>query len=194
MALLSDIEIEDLRYLIALANTGSVKEGKEELGVLQSTFSKRIAIWKKKGGLVQRSGKQLNLTKRGKKVAAVARKIVRQFDQLSSFIRSAEERPNSVVVSSGMFGAAWYWAPVVARLAAEINDYHVQVQIMRGSKRIESVAKGEIDAAIVSHGHTQIALYSSPHELKVNSISEQPVCVAAHRQSCLLYTSDAADE
>lgn len=86
------IEIKQLRYAIATADTSSFSRAASALNVKQSTLSKRIALLEDRLGiaLFERSTRGALPTEAGKVFLEVARRIVTDVDNLKTTARSVQ--------------------------------------------------------------------------------------------------------
>jgi DNA-binding transcriptional LysR family regulator len=184
MSILSDLTLDDLRYLVAYADAKGISAAAEKLGVKQPTVSKRMDLWRAcRPPLVTRSGNRDELTDRGHHVVASARAILHQLDQLSAYLKDHEDTPNSFLMGAGSVASQWYLAPTIANLLPEKTDWQFRTRIMRGANRLRGVAAGEIDIAIVSHDQPQIDLIVSGRDVSVERIADHPLCVVAHQRA-----------
>ena len=184
MSTFSDLTLDDLRYLVALADAGSVSEAAKVLGVKQPSVSRRMDAWRKlRPPLVRKQGNRDVLTDRGHKVVSTARTIVQQFDHLTAYLRDQEDAPNVLYLASGSVASQWYLAPALARMSTIAPDCRFRTRVLRGAQRITGVAGGELDVAIVSHDAMQIEMIAGPGVLRVEPLADLSLCVVAHKDS-----------
>jgi DNA-binding transcriptional LysR family regulator len=180
MSILSDLTVEDLRYLVAFADARGVSAGAKLLGVSQPAFSKRMDTWRAlKPPVVHKQGARDVLTDRGVQAAASARAILRQIDDLRAFLKARQDSPTALYLAAGSVAIGWYLAPAIARLAAQIPDLQIHTRVLRGKQRIEGVADGELDMAIVSHDRLQIDVLAHGQSLAIMPLATQPLCAVA---------------
>lgn len=186
--------LDELRKLIAFFEAGGVSSAAERLGMEQSTLSRQLAVFKEPGAgdrpILVRAGNQLRLTQKGESILPAVRDLVRQYEQLLTFLDGAAEEPQIVRLGVGHFAMQHYLSRALAQLRKQDCRVSVESHIARGQDRILGVARGDFDLAIVTHDPLQIDTILAVHlpkekrvELSSQPLVEQPFCVVAHKTS-----------
>ena len=179
--------IEALRALLLFAEKGESKTVGSLLGVHASGISRRLRLFQK-AGLMKKVGSGLALTVRGREALPALRGLLRQYDQLSRWLKEpAREQPQALVVATGAAGAAYYLPPVLALLRKWLPSCAVRVQVCRGRDRIRGVADGSFDLAIVSHDadqvRTPIGATETETSLEFEELAHHSLCLLARQQT-----------
>lgn len=183
--------IEALRALLLFAEKGESKTVGSLLGVHASGISRRLRLFQE-AGLLKKIGPGLALTVRGRQALPALRGLLRQYDQLSRWLKEpAREQPQALVVATGAAGAAYYLPPALALLRKRLPSCAVRVQVCRGRERIRGVADGSFDLAIVSHDADQVWTTAGTTEeqagLEIETLADHSLCLLA------LQHTDAAE-
>ncbi|MCA9050397.1 MAG: LysR family transcriptional regulator, partial [Planctomycetaceae bacterium] len=183
---------ETLRTLLVFSEVESLAAAGDKLGITQPAVSRKLAQFHagvpREQALLEKRGKQLQLTDRGRTALPAIRELVEKYDQLVKFLRSTTVAPATIRVGLGGFAARFYLPAALAKFQKLFSDCDTDVRQMRGHDRIVGVANGSLDMAIVSHDVPQIRTTAelavrSRCRLNIELLSEQPVCVMAVRDS-----------
>jgi DNA-binding transcriptional LysR family regulator len=103
---------------------------------------------------------------------------VEDYRQLVGRLKEQERLPEIVRVAvGGSFAGAFPVA--LAAFREQYRTVAVRVQVCRGQERILGVARGEFDLALVTHTPEQVEFACSAPRLRVETLREQPLVVAA---------------
>lgn len=93
------MDIPDLRYFVAIAETGSFSRAATKLGVTQPTLSRRIGFLEEdlKAPLLYRHGRGATLTSAGQELYDASRQILHELDNLRNRLLDHADRPNGLV-------------------------------------------------------------------------------------------------
>ena len=180
--------VEHLRALAAFADAGSVAGAAAKLHTIQPTMSRLLRIWQRPNAcgaaVLEREGRRLHLTERGRVLVPAVRDLVRQHDQLVGFVTARVAQPQTVRLAIGNFAAEFYLAPALAQLRRAGAAVQVETVTVRGRERVLGTADGRFDLAIVTHDPLQIKTLavgkgSSAEPLHVEVLARQPYCVIA---------------
>lgn len=166
----------DLRYVLALADAGSMVAAARTLGVEHTTVSRRIAALERDLGvrLFMRTPDGQRPTSAGEAAIATARTLQRSVADLQTAIAGADERPSGAVRLTTTEGFFPVVVPHLRRLYAEYPD--IKVELLTGNQVID-LHRNEIDLAlrfvpterddlVVRHlSRVGWALYASPAHL-----------------------------
>lgn len=162
------LTLRQLRYFDALARLGHFGRAAAACAVTQPALSMQIKELEDAVGgvLLERSARQVVLTKFGEELAARARDILRAVDELGEFARASRDRLAGRLDIGMIPTVAPYLLPKVmgnlTRLHPEL-DIHVRESVT--PKLIEELGEGRLDAAIVAlpvsePSLTEVALFT----------------------------------
>jgi DNA-binding transcriptional LysR family regulator len=180
--------IEELRALVLFADTGSVSEAAERLGVKQPVASVRLKVFRKGEPLLRTRGNQVEITDKGQAALPAIRELLRRYDHLKQYLAGKREAPNVLRVATGSSGSQYYLPRALAIMRKRQPDWEIETQVARGERRILAVAEGAVDLAIVSHDALQIEMtlhsrYGNRLRLEVSQLARQPLCVIGRKDS-----------
>src|SRR6478735_7577842 len=179
-----NITLRQLRYFDALARHRHFGRAAEACSVSQPALSMQIKeLEEALGGLLlERSARQVALTRFGEELEQRARDILRSVDELGDFARASQDRLAGRLRVGMIPTIAPYLLPRVienlARLHPEL-DIHVRETLT--PKLIKEVAEGRLDTAIVAlpvsePSLTEVALFTENFLLvRANEDAKTPV-------------------
>lgn len=145
--------LRQLRYFDALARLGHFGRAADACAVTQPALSMQIKELEDAlgGVLIERSARQIVLTKFGEELAQRVREILRSVDELGDFARASLDQLVGRLSVGMIPTVAPYLLPKVignlTRLHPEL-DIHVRETVT--PKLIQELAEGRLDAAIVA--------------------------------------------
>ncbi|WP_298260846.1 hydrogen peroxide-inducible genes activator [Bradyrhizobium sp.] len=162
-----NVTLRQLRYFDALARHRHFGRAAEACAISQPALSMQIKEMEETlgGVLIERSARQVALTKFGEELLQRVRDILRSVDELGDFARASRDRLAGRLRVGMIPTIAPYLLPKVienlARLHPEL-DIHVRETVT--PKLIKEVAEGRLDTAIVAlpvsePSLTEIALF-----------------------------------
>src|SRR3984893_11945568 len=163
-----NVTLRQLRYFDALARHGHFGRAAETCAISQPALSMQIKEMEEAlgGMLLERSARQVALTRFGEEIAERVRDILRSVDELGDFARASCDRLAGRLRVGMIPTIAPYLLPKVienlARLHPEL-DIHVRETLT--PKLIKEVAEGRLDTAIVAlpvsePSLTEVALFT----------------------------------
>jgi DNA-binding transcriptional LysR family regulator len=159
----SRLSLELLETFVALAeHEGDATQAADQLGVNQPSVSKRLAairrLTSKRTGQpwLVRKGKRWRLTPEGQRVRVVVADMVRRYRQLERFVASGAEGKPVVAIACGQQAAHGFVRAAVEQFLRDKPECRVRLSTPRGRVRIEGVAGGQFDLAIVTDSPTTI--------------------------------------
>ena len=144
---------QQLRYLVAIADTGSFAAAADEEFVSQPALSAQIKELERKLGvtLLERSNRGTMLTSAGEAVVERARTVLREMDDL---VRTAQFDGTGLhgrVVLGVIPTIAPYLLPdVVARFTESHPAAQLHIRELRTGELLESLRRGEIDFGLLA--------------------------------------------
>jgi DNA-binding transcriptional LysR family regulator len=149
--------LELLETFVALAeHDGDATGAAGELGVNQPSVSKRLAALRRLTGertgqpWLDRKGKRWRLTPEGQRVRALVIDMVRRYEHLERFIASGAEGRPVVSLACGQQAANGFVRAAVEHFLGDNPECRIRLATPRGRVRIEGVAGGQFDMAIVT--------------------------------------------
>ncbi|MER5410448.1 LysR family transcriptional regulator [Streptomyces sp. NPDC002769] len=173
----SDLVPQELRVLVAIADTGSFSTAAGTLGLTQSAVSHSVRGSERKVGAVlfERGRTGAHPTLAGERAVAHARRILRLLDVLTAEARAAA-RPDAAEgllrIAAFRSAALHLLPPVLQRLRARHPGIEPRVRIVRevGRGTAGEVADGKADMAIATLGGSTLI----PPGLIASGLFEEP--------------------
>lgn len=163
-------------FVVLLQYDGDAARAARQLDINQPSMSKRLRYLRTSGEALtqpwlERRGKRWVLTEEGRRVLPAVHDIVARYRQLTGFVQDAG-RPR-VRVGCGQRTILGVVRAAVAEFREQRAEVSLRLSTLRGAARIEQVATGILDLAVVTHDAAQIAelarqplhietLYSAP--------------------------------
>ncbi len=147
------MNLRDLRYLVALADHKHFGRAAEASFVSQPTLSTQLKKFEDEIGmaLVERNPRNVMLTEVGEAVAAKARIILREADEIKAIARRAKD-PESGTVRIGIFPTLGpYLLPhIVPNIVARFPKLELILVEEKTEVLLKKLHEGELDAAILA--------------------------------------------
>lgn len=146
------MELQQLRYLVALAEERNFTRAAARCWISQQAFSKAIAQLERRVGvtLVERRARGCSLTPAGERVVAAARAVLLRADHVA---RAADEPPTDGLLRVGLLldGLGAQTAPLLAAFRAAMPAVELAVQRIQPHELSGALAGGTVDVALI-HG------------------------------------------
>jgi DNA-binding transcriptional LysR family regulator len=139
---------DNLKFFLALAETGSLSRAAEKLRVDHSTVARRIDMLEQELGLrlVERLSRSYRLTAEGERVRDRAKEIETGIADIARFAQSVDRSPQRVVrVSGPPTFVSRFLAPRLLPLQGEHPGLRIELV---GEARQTSLSRGETDLAL----------------------------------------------
>jgi DNA-binding transcriptional LysR family regulator len=141
------LDWENLRYFLALSNSGTLLGAARILGVEHATVSRRVALLEEQlqTRLVDRRGRRIALTKEGERIAAMARQMEDQALAISQVTLSQDRLAGTVRISAPpALSSVLLPGPI-----AGLRQRHPGIEVtVVGEKRYASLGRREADIAV----------------------------------------------
>ena len=171
------MNLRDLQYLVALAETGHFGEAAERCHVSQPTLSAQIKKLEEYLGvqLFERQPRKVSVTDVGRRIVDRARLVVRQAEDIREVARASRD-PLTGKLRVGLIPTiAPYLLPRVApRLKSRLPDLQLMLYEYQTGPLLEKLRAGELDLAI-------LALPSDTAGLETRSLFAESFVVAMPR-------------
>ena len=148
-----NVTLRQLRYFDALARHGHFGRAAEACSVSQPALSMQIKEMEEALGglLLERSARQVALTRFGEELARRVRDILRSVDELGDFARASRDRLAGRLRIGMIPTIAPYLLPrIIGHLARLHPELDVQVRETLTPKLIQELSEGRIDTAILA--------------------------------------------
>jgi len=163
-----NITLRQLRYFDALARHGHFGRAAEACSISQPALSMQIKEMEETLGglLLERSARQVALTRFGEELAGRVRDILRSVDELGDFARASRDRLAGRLRIGMIPTIAPYLLPrIIGNLTRLHPELDIQVRETLTPKLIQELAEGRLDTAIVAlpvseSSLTEVALFS----------------------------------
>lgn len=175
--------VEGLRTFALLADLLGEAEVARRLGVETSSVSRRLRPFRERYRLLEKRGGSLVLTDRGRALLPAVQALLQEYDNVAGLLRGRPSPGQRLTLAVGSFGAVWVAPEVVARFLREHPGTEVEARTCRGRERIQGVADGRYDLAIVSHSLVQIRAQLGDRPVSAQALAAAPFAVAARRGS-----------
>ncbi len=145
--------LRQLRYFDALARHGHFGRAAEACSISQPALSMQIKEMEEAlgGVLLERSARQVTLTKFGEEIVQRVREILRSVDELGDFARASRDRLAGRLRIGMIPTIAPYLLPkVIENLARMHPELDIHVRETLTPKLIKEVVEGRLDTAIVA--------------------------------------------
>jgi LysR family transcriptional regulator, positive regulator for ilvC len=164
---------------------GDATTAAERLDISQPSISKRLAALRRATTdpngqpWLFLKGKRWRLTAEGQRVRSVVADLVRRYEQMEQFVGSGREGKSLVSIACGQQAATGFVRIAVERFLREHGDCRLRISTPRGKSRIEGVAGGQFDFALVTDSPATIRRYAR-RELFVETLFEDRLVLAAN--------------
>ena len=145
--------LDHLRMLVALAETATVTEAAQVLGITQPALTYRIREAERRTGttLFSRMNKRLRMTPAAERLLQSARIILSELERAQSDLEKIASGIRHIVRVGSRAYSGYHWLPPFLqefqRIAPEID---VEIVQDAASQPLEALLRGELDVAIAS--------------------------------------------
>jgi LysR family hydrogen peroxide-inducible transcriptional activator len=163
-----NVTLRQLRYFDALARHGHFGRAAEACSISQPALSMQIKEMEEALGglLLERSARQVALTRFGEELAQRVRDILRSVDELGDFARASRDRLAGRLRIGMIPTIAPYLLPrIIGNLTRMHRELDIQVRETVTPKLIQELAEGRLDTAILAlpvsePSLTEVALFT----------------------------------
>lgn len=147
------MDISALQAFLAIAETGSFSRAAERIYLTQPAISKRIALLEEELGakLFDRVGRGVQLTPAGQALAARARTLLKDFDDVRRVITNlAGTIGGELRLAMSHHVGLHRLPPALQRFHDSYPDVRLDLRFMDSEQACQAVAQGELEVAIVT--------------------------------------------
>src|SRR5690606_18065424 len=148
------MEIRYLRLIKAIVEEGSITRAMDVLHLSQSALSYQLKEAELQVGtlIFYRRNKKLILTPVGKKLYAMADKMLKELDATEFEIKKMMNGENGVIRISTECYTSYHWLPAVLRkFKCEFPNVEIEIIFEATHRPVEKLLEGELDLAITSN-------------------------------------------
>lgn len=197
---------DDYRYFLATSEAGSFTKAADDLGVTQSTLSRRIEHLEQQLGvrLFLRTQSGVTLTPEGESILGAAREIESKILEIQGSLVGSDQRLEGTVRISVTDGLASFWiAPRLADFQADNPGIAIELQCsiepadalrMEAELAIQSEAPESVELISVKLGRLHFVPWASPGYLERHGTPRDTSELLQHRLlDHDIYYSDEGD-
>ena len=171
------MELNQLRYAVAIAETGNFTRAAERCNVTQPSLSQQILNLEREIGhkLFHRLGRKAVLTEAGTVFLERARRILFEIENASKELSDHPSLDRRITVGAIPTVAPYLVVPLIARCRTELPNLTIHVREDFRSDLVRAVIEGDLDLAIVS-------MPVKDHRLSIEPLMTEPLLliVAKH--------------
>lgn len=147
-----DITLKQIRYFIALAETGHFGRAAERVHVTQPALSVQIREMESRLGarLLERHPRALVLTPAGHRVLEHGRKMMAQLRNLRDAARSSDDLSGALAIGVIPTVAPYLLPAAIPVLQGEYPALDLRIRESRTHVVLEELAQGKLDAAVIA--------------------------------------------
>lgn len=175
------MNLRDLRYFVALAETRHFGKAAERSFVSQPTLSAQIKKLENYLGvqLIERQPRKVTLTEMGQRILPLARRILQESDEIVSLARNEHDPLSGKLNVAFIPTIGPYLLPLVARkLRKQLPDLKLMLYEYQTQSLLEKLRAGEIELGI-------LALPVPLDGLEARELYDEPFTVALPNQHAL---------
>jgi len=157
------LEVEDLRLVLALSETGSTVGAARRVGLTQSAVSRALLAAEGRLGvaLFTRGARGLTATRAGERILSGAPALLAQLMELEAAARG-DARPAALRLVCECY-TAYRWLPsTLAELRRTGAELDVTLAVEHTADPVAALRRGDIDAALLTTSKTPAALRDEP--------------------------------
>jgi LysR family hydrogen peroxide-inducible transcriptional activator len=188
------MELHQLRYFIAIAETGNFTRAAERSSVSQPSLSQQILNLEREVGhkLFHRLGRKAVLTEAGNTFLERARKILFEVENATKELKDSPSMDRRITVGAVPTVAPYVLAPLIARCRETHPNLQVHVREDFRADLSRAVIEGELDLALVT-------LPVRDHRLSIEPLLTEPLLLVVSKGHPLtgrseITANDLADE
>ncbi len=146
------MEINQLRYAVAIADTGNFTRAAERCNVTQPSLSQQIISLERELGhkLFHRLGRKAVLTEAGAVFLERARRIVTEVENAAKELADNPALDRSITVGAIQTIAPYLLLPLIEKCRRELPNLQINLREDFRSDLVRGVVDGELDLAIVT--------------------------------------------
>ena len=149
------MNIQDIRYIVAIAEAGSISQAAERLLVAQPSLSKCIQKVEREYGVtlfVRTRGSSSRLTEEGEFFLEMAKEVLTSHDHFEDQIKRLRSRQkNNIVLGIPQHQSYLMVKPLLHALYNENSPYSIEIQIKTTPELKQAIREGLVDMGVLNH-------------------------------------------
>ncbi|MGH3437010.1 MAG: LysR family transcriptional regulator [Sciscionella sp.] len=145
-------DVESLRLLVLVGETGSLGRAASELGIAQPSASKRMSTLERRLGLVllDRTRRGSALTPAGRVVSGWAHRVLDELDGLLTGAEALRSKRDAKLRVAASMTLAEYFVPAwLGELRRSASNLYVGLQVTNSEHVVELVTDGDVDLGFI---------------------------------------------
>lgn len=170
------MELHQLKYVLAVAETGNFTRAAERSFVAQPSLSQQIIKLEEELGhkLFHRLGRKAVLTEAGHAFLERARRILAEVDDAAKELRDNPNLGRKIVVGAIPTLAPYLLSQLIDRCRTQLPHLVIHTQEGFRTNLVESVIAGELDLALLS-------LPVADHRLSIETLFSEPLLLVVSK-------------
>jgi LysR family hydrogen peroxide-inducible transcriptional activator len=147
------MELDQLRYFVAVARAGTFTRAAEQEGVTQPSLSQQVRKLENSLGmpLFERRGRSVRLTQAGERLLPQARTLLRQAADARQSLSDLTNRVSGRLAVGAIPTIMPYWlAPQISDFQSRYREVEVRLVENITARLIEGLQTGDLDVAVLS--------------------------------------------
>lgn len=182
--------IEQLKYIVAIAKYGTLKDASEELHVTLSALSQGLNRLEKELGLTlfTRNRTGSSITKEGKVIVGHAKKVLDTLDDLTEVAQVMQNRLTGTLKVASIPGPFFKLFTIVQQMKSIYPEINIQIREQNSQTMLEELNSEKVDVALAVYNEEDIQ--RNP-ELTFTKITSCNMLIVAHQESPVIQNGQA---
>lgn len=174
--------IEQLKYIVAIAKYGTLKDASEDLHVTLSALSQGLNRLEKELGLTlfTRNRTGSSITKEGKVIVNHAKKVLDSLDDLTEVAQVMQNRLTGTLKVASIPGPFFKLFTIVQQMKSIYPEINIQIREQNSQTMLEELQSEKVDVALAVYNDEDIQ--KNP-DLTFTKITSCKMLIVAHQDS-----------
>lgn len=174
--------IEQLKYIVAIAKYGTLKDASEDLHVTLSALSQGLNRLEKELGLTlfTRNRTGSSITKEGKVIVNHAKKVLDSLDDLTEVAQVMQNRLTGTLKVASIPGPFFKLFTIVQQMKSIYPEINIQIREQNSQTMLEELQSEKVDVALAVYNDEDIQ--KNP-DLAFTKITSCKMLIVAHQDS-----------
>ncbi|MBM7700387.1 LysR family transcriptional regulator [Kurthia huakuii] len=182
--------IEQLKYIVAIAKYGTLKDASEDLHVTLSALSQGLNRLEKELGLTlfTRNRTGSSITKEGKVIVNHAKKVLDALDDLTEVAQVMQNRLTGTLKVASIPGPFFKLFTIVQQMKSIYPEINIQIREQNSQTMLEELLSEKVDVALAVYNDEDIQ--KNPN-LTFTKITSCNMLIVAHQDSPVIQHNQA---